>query len=374
MVQNESFRLLLADRVQKHLFNDGPLSNEKLLARFDAQTARVEDALIADQARWSDDTRRNLDKGRTFTKSDWEEHVQFIRSLIDGEGVTNVEVFIDAFRTAGLLPQIDAPVFNQHGGEVFAGFSLTMTSSAEAAIWLTTDGSDPRLPDGSVNPTATSYEGPIALVADTLVKARARTDDEWSALSEALWHQNLRLAGDANVDGVVDGFDFNIWNANSFRTDALWAHGDFNADGLVDGSDFNIWNDNRFFRQPALTYRQAEDVNGKRLPRAPLGITATPTVAFDRLALTALDADLSAISCRSCEPISEHSELEMVARRGVIATKTQSARQLARFASDLGRSRVLDDIFAELTAKNAAPWRPHCIDGRWWDDLDYCCR
>lgn len=52
--------------------------------------------------------------------------------------------------------------------------------------------------------------------------------------------------GDANLDGVVDGSDFNLWNANKFTTAAAWSRGDFNADGVVDGSDFNIWNGNKF--------------------------------------------------------------------------------------------------------------------------------
>ena len=54
------------------------------------------------------------------------------------------------------------------------------------------------------------------------------------------------LAGDANLDGVVDGTDFNAWNAHKFASLAQWTAGDFNADGMVDGSDFNRWNSNKF--------------------------------------------------------------------------------------------------------------------------------
>jgi hypothetical protein len=52
--------------------------------------------------------------------------------------------------------------------------------------------------------------------------------------------------GDANLDGVVDGSDFGIWNANKFTAVAAWSRGDFSADGQVDGSDFGIWNANKF--------------------------------------------------------------------------------------------------------------------------------
>ena len=57
---------------------------------------------------------------------------------------------------------------------------------------------------------------------------------------------NPFLNGDANLSGVVDVSDFNIWNANKFTNSAAWCLGDFNADGVVDTSDFNLWNMNKF--------------------------------------------------------------------------------------------------------------------------------
>ncbi len=54
------------------------------------------------------------------------------------------------------------------------------------------------------------------------------------------------LDGDANLDGVVDVSDFNLWSAHKFTGVAAWSAGDFNADGFVDVTDFNIWNTNKF--------------------------------------------------------------------------------------------------------------------------------
>ena len=72
--------------------------------------------------------------------------------------------------------------------------------------------------------------------------------DEWRVQGGAvsLPSGNPYLPGDANLDGVVDGSDFNVWNANKFSGTAAWCSGDFNADGSIDGSDFNIWNSNKF--------------------------------------------------------------------------------------------------------------------------------
>ena len=75
--------------------------------------------------------------------------------------------------------------------------------------------------------------------------------------------------GDANVDGVVDGEDYNLWAAHRFTAGTDWTSGDFNCDGTTDGSDFNIWNDNRFVAAAAA------DIGLARAPRSPLrGIQA----------------------------------------------------------------------------------------------------
>jgi hypothetical protein len=54
------------------------------------------------------------------------------------------------------------------------------------------------------------------------------------------------LPGDANGDLTVDVSDFNIWNANKFKSGTDWLTGDFNGDGSTDVSDFNIWNAHKF--------------------------------------------------------------------------------------------------------------------------------
>jgi hypothetical protein len=47
------------------------------------------------------------------------------------------------------------------------------------------------------------------------------------------------MAGDANVDGSVDGSDLNAVLSNYNLTGMSWGQGDFNGDHTVDGSDLN---------------------------------------------------------------------------------------------------------------------------------------
>jgi len=63
------------------------------------------------------------------------------------------------------------------------------------------------------------------------------------------------LLGDANLDGKVNGTDFNLMatNFNQAVTDG-WDKGDFNYDGKVNGSDFVLLADNlnQFASQSAV--------------------------------------------------------------------------------------------------------------------------
>jgi murein tripeptide amidase MpaA len=49
------------------------------------------------------------------------------------------------------------------------------------------------------------------------------------------------LPGDANLDGLVNGTDFDIWQANYLAQTSDWSRGDFNTDGIVDDEDRAIW-------------------------------------------------------------------------------------------------------------------------------------
>ncbi|MEM7311653.1 MAG: sulfatase-like hydrolase/transferase [Planctomycetota bacterium] len=90
--------------------------------------------------------------------------------------------------------------------------------------------------------SAATVDGTFAMVDGAVQGSRglAVTYEEDSVLVQ------LALLGDANLDGVVDISDFNIWNANKFTAGGTWESGDFNGDGVTDTSDFNIWNANKF--------------------------------------------------------------------------------------------------------------------------------
>jgi hypothetical protein len=60
-----------------------------------------------------------------------------------------------------------------------------------------------------------------------------------SGLSSGQIEVKYALLGDANLDGLVNGADFNILAANFNQSITGWDQGDFNYDGLVNAADFN---------------------------------------------------------------------------------------------------------------------------------------
>ena len=62
----------------------------------------------------------------------------------------------------------------------------------------------------------------------------------WRAFPAA----GLDLPGDANLDGVVDGLDYNVWSLHYEQQELVWTQGDWDGDGVADGLDYNLWSIN----------------------------------------------------------------------------------------------------------------------------------
>lgn len=135
------FKILLADRIHRHFFNNGSLTPNRNLARLNARMTEIQDSLIAECARWG-----------YRTPTNWEDAAQTIRTGLFPQRTNNL---LTILRNRSFYPTLDAPVFGQHGGSVPNGFVLPITAGA-GTIHYTLDGSDPRLPGGGVSPGALS--------------------------------------------------------------------------------------------------------------------------------------------------------------------------------------------------------------------------
>ncbi|MCI0538905.1 MAG: lamin tail domain-containing protein, partial [Verrucomicrobiales bacterium] len=150
------FRLLFADRVQKHFFDGGALTDANVLRRFE----ELRKTLLGVIPVMKDTIPRIWVPQR--------------RGIIFTHMIN-----------AGLLPFVSAPVFSQSSGPVPRGFNLTMAASG-GQIYYTVNGADPRVAlSGAVSAEARLYSGqPVTLNASTTLKARAFSGGNWSALTE----------------------------------------------------------------------------------------------------------------------------------------------------------------------------------------------
>ena len=170
------FRVLFGDRVHRAFFNNGALTSQNSVARYQEIAGELTQAIVAESARWGD----MHSTTNPYNKTQWQAEVTRVTNFL----VARESVFLNQLRSAGLYSNVVAPTFNQFGGQVPAGFQLTMSAPA-GAIWYTLDGSDPRLIGGGVNPAAIQYTGSVTLNSSTQVKARVLNGSTWSALTDA---------------------------------------------------------------------------------------------------------------------------------------------------------------------------------------------
>ncbi len=189
LFENPDFRLLFADRVYNHLFNDGTLSDENAKARWLAITDVIEPAIVAESARWGD-----VRFEEPITPADWQHARAYVLAQMDGNG----DKLIRLLREENYYPAIDPPQWSQIGG-LFED-SLTLKMSAPAgSIYYTLDGSDPRKRvTGEVSDSAIVYTEPLEISAETTVKSRLKEGDTWSAMREATFirvgqHPDVRI-------------------------------------------------------------------------------------------------------------------------------------------------------------------------------------
>lgn len=202
---NAEFRLRFADHVHRHFFNGGifyvdrtnrnwnPAHPEwnRPAAAYMKVIQQIDPAIVAESARWGDVAR----PGQAYTRDvEWMRELQSLLFITNSPGNT-VNYFptrssnvLSSFRVAKLYPTVEAPTFSQHGGQVPAGFAVSMSAPAGVIVY-TTNGADPRVYGaGTVAPSAATYlvGKPVVLNATQTLKARTLLNGtNWSALNEA---------------------------------------------------------------------------------------------------------------------------------------------------------------------------------------------
>lgn len=172
---NDQFLRTFADRVYQHCFNDGPLTDENMRARFLRLAGSIEGAIVAESARWGDSSWGREDDPHT-RKDDWEPNVAKVLALIEG----NVEQFIQTLRAEGYYPANDPPVIARPV-MVAPGYAFTLENPNGAGeIYYSLDGSDPAGATGVLYAAGSE----IVIKEEAHFRARVKNGNEWSAAAQ----------------------------------------------------------------------------------------------------------------------------------------------------------------------------------------------
>ena len=189
---NQEFRLRFADRVHKHYFNEGVLTNEHITLLHQELTNEMKHVL-PDMSPYI---------GKVWIPK-------------------RREIVMEQMASIDLQRSLNAPLFSQYGGMIKAGFKLAMTALS-GAIYYTIDGTDPR---GS---SAKKFTDQIAIDRYTTIKARTRLDGRWSALTEASFRpetQGFPLKFNEVMYNPIGGSDYEfieLKNISQTKVDLSW--------------------------------------------------------------------------------------------------------------------------------------------------------
>ncbi len=287
LMASEEYRIRFADRVEAAFTNGGPLSVEGQIANIDALAAEIDTAIIGESLRWGDAKSSN-----PRTRQTW---LNAINGLKNNYLPARIPIVLQQFRdtiiqykngsgnytinaSAPLLPSIDAPSFfvesqAQHGGQIDVGDTLTI--GAEDIVLYTTDGSDPRLTGGGINPNSAAYNPGTSTVTAIAEKSSWRYNDTGANLGTA-WRQptyndSSWATGDGEF-GYGDGDEDTIVSYGSsaaFKHITTYFRKDFNvASGNYSNATLRLLRDDG-----AVVYLNGTEVLRTNMPSGTIGFT-----------------------------------------------------------------------------------------------------
>jgi hypothetical protein len=134
LTSHPEYCLHLYDHIYKYFFNNGALTPQACRNRFLERKQQLEDAVIAESARWGD-TYSTVPRTKD---DDWQVAVDWV---LNSFFPTRTEVVLQQLRNRKLYPTFDPPIFNFSSGIVQKGASLSM-NAAEGTVYYTVDGND----------------------------------------------------------------------------------------------------------------------------------------------------------------------------------------------------------------------------------------
>jgi hypothetical protein len=179
LMRQADFRVLFRDRVYRHCFGDGVLTPERAGARYDDWMNEIRVAIVAETARWQPSS--SVAALPWDRDQEWMNEWRYLRETFFPQRTAR---FLQQIRRRSGWWTVEPPSLVTPAGNVPLGQVLSFTAAA-GTVRYTVDGSDPRLPGGAL--AVGTRTGSLTLERPTLIRARAYTGSDWSALVEAYY-------------------------------------------------------------------------------------------------------------------------------------------------------------------------------------------
>ena len=245
--ENKEYRVRFADRVYRHFFNDGGFVPDSCINRFKKTAEQLDLAIIAESARWGDSksgSARNKD-------DDW---IPAVNRVVFDYMPFRTDIVLQQLLAENLYVSLKPPVFKNNGTEITSSkitisenYNLTLTNpNTNGSIFYTINGTDPRAV-GGVNSgfaIAAGNSAVIVVTPGTIVKARIKYSDTWSALHELVF-EDSGLFSDLKVtelhyhpknQGIVDHKELEFIELKNIGTKTL----DLSGLAFTDGIQFTF--------------------------------------------------------------------------------------------------------------------------------------
>ncbi len=182
LMRQSDFRVLFRDRAYLHCFNDGALTPARAGGLYHDRMREISNAIVAETARWQPGT--SVAKLPWDRDQEWLNEWNYLRNTFFPQRHTRL--IAQLRKHSGWWP-VEPPTFTLPGGRVPGGSVIGITSPT-GVIYFTTDGSDPRLSGGKINPTArTLAAGALLVDQPRQIRARVFAAADWSALVDVAY-------------------------------------------------------------------------------------------------------------------------------------------------------------------------------------------
>lgn len=148
LMANTEYRMMWADRIQKHMFNGGALNPTAWSNRVNRFATVVDQAIIAESARWGD-AFSAVPKNRQHWINAQNELLNYF--------TPRVPIVLAQLRADGLYPSIDAPAISPFGGYQSSGVEAVISGPPSSTLYYMADGTDPRAVGGNLKAGALTY-------------------------------------------------------------------------------------------------------------------------------------------------------------------------------------------------------------------------